>query len=57
MSTLGYPAEDGEAVDLCYLDNEKQPQGYFKAQNNAFLQVTSAMTYPSACPPLPLGSL
>ncbi|CAM9247557.1 unnamed protein product [Ectocarpus sp. 12 AP-2014] len=34
----GYPAEDGTPVDLCYLDDEKQPQGYFKAQNEAFLQ-------------------
>eukprot|EP00752_Nemacystus_decipiens_P002207 g2098.t1 len=34
----GYPAEDGEPVDLCYLDGEKQPQGYFKSQNDAFLQ-------------------
>lgn len=40
LSVSGYPAdEDGEPVDLCYLDSEKQPQGYFKSQNDAFLQV------------------
>ena len=39
FSFSGYPAVDGEPVDLCYLDSEKQPQGYFKSQNDAFLQV------------------
>ena len=39
FSFSGHPAVDGEPVDLCYLDSEKQPQGYFKSQNDAFLQV------------------
>lgn len=41
--TSGYPAENGTPVDLCYLDDEKQPQGYFKAQNEAFLQVAAVI--------------
>lgn len=47
LSISGYPAdEDGEAVDLCYLDSEKQPQGYFKSQNDAFLQVIYSTSFP-----------
>lgn len=45
----GYPSdEDGEPVDLCYLDGEKQPQGYFKAQNDAFLQGHLIRIHPEA---------
>lgn len=54
--TSGYPAEDGTPVDLCYLDDEKQPQGYFKAQNEAFLQVTAVVFPPVFLLKLPPSS-
>lgn len=34
MVSLGYPEED-----QCYDPDEPQPQGYFRAQNDKFLQV------------------